>query len=151
MSRRSTKRYPGLSKSVSLHGFRGGIRYMKVLHAGRQAECLRNIDERHLADIQDQGMDIQYDEPPPLNTRDSNHDSENNSDEFSGLSNHISGRDRIELQTDHWDAQMCHLVEAYLEFRSRNPSDSFLRDESAEVAEAAAVDKIQYLGEITSM
>ena len=47
-------------------------------------------------------------------------------------------RDCIELQTDHWDAQMPHLVEAYLEFRLCNPSDSFLRDESAEVAEVAA-------------
>lgn len=33
---------------------------------------------------------------------------------------------------------MPHLVEAYLEFRLCNPSDSFLRDESAEVAEVAA-------------
>ena len=41
--------------------------------------------------FEDQGMDIQYDEPPPLNTQDSDHDSENDSDEFSGLSNHVSG------------------------------------------------------------
>ena len=40
------------------------------------------------------------------------------------------------------------LVEAYLEFRSCNPSDSFLREESAEVAEAAAAHPPSTVSEI---
>jgi len=43
---------------------------------------------------------------------------------------------------------MPRLVEAYLEFRSRNPSDSFLREESAEVAEAAAAHPPSTVSEI---
>ena len=34
-------------------------------------------------------------------------------------------RDRIELRTNHWSAQLPRLVEAYLEFRSRHSSNDF--------------------------
>ncbi|KAF8423710.1 hypothetical protein L210DRAFT_3337181, partial [Boletus edulis BED1] len=34
-------------------------------------------------------------------------------------------RDRIELQTEHWTTQMPRLVDAYLEYRSRDSGDGF--------------------------
>ena len=52
MSHRSLKRFRGLSKSVSVHGFRGGSRYTRVLRAGRQAERLHEIEERRIAEVQ---------------------------------------------------------------------------------------------------
>ena len=46
-------------------------------------------------------------------------------------------RDHIELQTSHWVAQMPRLVDAYLDFRLRNPTDNFLREEPIETVEEA--------------
>jgi hypothetical protein len=34
-------------------------------------------------------------------------------------------RDRIELQTEHWTVQMPWLVNAYLQYRSRDSGDGF--------------------------
>ena len=41
--------------------------------------------------FEDQGMNIQYDEPVPFQSLESDHDSEDDDDEFSGLSQHVSG------------------------------------------------------------
>ena len=56
MSRRTSIRYPGLSKSVSLHAVRGRSRRTTILRAGKQAERLREIDEQRAAAIE--GMHI---------------------------------------------------------------------------------------------
>ncbi|KAI6130600.1 hypothetical protein EV401DRAFT_2066179 [Pisolithus croceorrhizus] len=155
MSHQTSARFSGLSKSVSLHGFRGRVRRTRILQAGRQAARLHSIDEQRVADLQmlavedqdavdrmleDQGMDIQYQDAVPFSSLDSGTDSEND-DEFSGLSKTVSGwrrvdnrdrGDRIDLQVNRWDAQMPNLVDAYLDFCSRNPDDGFSAEEPIE-------------------
>ncbi|KAI6029694.1 hypothetical protein BKA83DRAFT_4568584 [Pisolithus microcarpus] len=162
MSRRTSTRLPGLSKSISLHGFRGRVRRTRVLQAGRQADRLRNNDKQRVADIQllaaedqdavdrmfeDQGMDLGNGEPVPFSSPDSDSDHESDH-EFSGLPEHVSGwrradcrdrRDRIELQVNRWDAQMPCLVEAYLDFRSRSSDNCSLAEEHAEAFAVPAV------------
>ncbi|KIM55665.1 hypothetical protein SCLCIDRAFT_134238 [Scleroderma citrinum Foug A] len=101
MPRRGSTKIQGLSKSISLHGFRGCVQYTKVLHTAKQDDCLREINELCIASLralpvedwdaadqmfEDQGMNIQYDEPVPFQSPESDHDSEDDEDEFSGLS-----------------------------------------------------------------
>jgi len=123
MPRRGSTKIRGLSKSISLHGFRGHVRYTKVLRAAKQDDRLRKINERRIASLQgiyipshrcpsnwvnhylalpvedrdaadqmfeDQGMNIQYDEPLPFQSQESDHDSEDDEDEFFALSRHVS-------------------------------------------------------------
>ncbi|KAI5984618.1 hypothetical protein EDD15DRAFT_2201177 [Pisolithus albus] len=105
MSRRTSTRLRGLSKSVSLHGFRGHVRRTRVLQAGRQADRLCSNDKQRVADVQllaaedqdtvdrmfeDQGMNIDTGEPVPFSNPDSDSDNESD-DEFSGLPEHVSG------------------------------------------------------------
>ncbi|KIM59578.1 hypothetical protein SCLCIDRAFT_1185807 [Scleroderma citrinum Foug A] len=91
--------------------------------------------------FEDQGMDVHYDLPAPFNSPDSDHDS-GSDDEFSRLSEHVSGwcradaqdhRDCTELQTNQWNAQITHLVDAYLDFHSRDSHDGFPAEEPAEI------------------
>ena len=47
----STK-IPGLSKSISIHGFRGRIQQTRTLHARNQADYLHEIHEQHAMELQ---------------------------------------------------------------------------------------------------
>ena len=52
MSRRTSTRYSGLSKSVSFHTFKGRSRQTTILRAGKQAERLREIGEQRAAALE---------------------------------------------------------------------------------------------------
>ena len=58
MGRRGSTKIRGLSKSISLHGFKGNVRYTKILRAAQQEDRLREIDERRVASLQ--GMSFDY-------------------------------------------------------------------------------------------
>ncbi|KAI6037400.1 hypothetical protein BKA83DRAFT_4486430 [Pisolithus microcarpus] len=127
----------------------------RTFKAGRQTDRLRNNDEQCIADVrlmaaedqdtidrmfEDQGMNVENGKSIPFSSPGSDSDY-GNDDEFSGLPEHVSGwyqadcrdrRDRIELQINHWDAQMPCLVEAYLDFHSRSSDNGFSVEEHPE-------------------
>ncbi|KAF8432720.1 hypothetical protein L210DRAFT_2766329 [Boletus edulis BED1] len=151
MPRHST-RINGLSKSISDHSFkRGNIRRTTILHARDQASRMQRAAQQRTAEVQlltpedqdlvdsmmqDHGMPIAFDDVPGgeivgVVEPDIDTDEE---DEFRGLAEGFSGwcpiddrdrRDRIELQTEHWTTQMPRLVDAYLEYCSRDSGDGF--------------------------
>ncbi|KAG6372115.1 hypothetical protein JVT61DRAFT_8829 [Boletus reticuloceps] len=97
------------------------------------------VEDRDLVErmMEDHGVDLDYvvldDEHIDSDEKAWDTDDEEE-DEFAGLSQGFSGRrstdsrdrrDRIELQTAHWAAQMPRLVDAYLEYRSRDLGDGF--------------------------
>ena len=48
----SSKQVPGLSKSISLHSFKGCVRQTRTLQAGRQAERIQHVNERRITALQ---------------------------------------------------------------------------------------------------
>jgi len=59
---------------------------------GRDTILALPAEDQDMVDqmFEDQGMDVQFDEPVPFNSPESEHDSESNGDEFSELSNYVS-------------------------------------------------------------
>lgn len=104
---------------------------------------------------EDQSIYFNYDEPQPHNDPDSGPESDidgdDDGDEFCELSKHVFGwslstsflvcpslimtdsrsvdardrRDRLELQAGQWEHQMPRLVEAYLDYRSRDSGEGY--------------------------
>ncbi|KAG6371001.1 hypothetical protein JVT61DRAFT_10719 [Boletus reticuloceps] len=86
----------------------------------------------------DQGVAVCYDEPMPFGSAESDKEDDddryNMEDEFTDLTKHMSSwhhpdtrnhRDRTAIQHDQWDIQMTYLVDAYLDYRSRDSGDGF--------------------------
>ncbi|OJA17555.1 hypothetical protein AZE42_13216 [Rhizopogon vesiculosus] len=161
MSQASGRRITGLSKSIIKHGSRRSVRTIDVLKAGKQIQRRENVNVKRQSCIQEMSAEdrgavesmlvdvdvdiesIPYTAPPGEEGVDLSHEG-GEYEVFEGLGQQmadLSGycyvdprtrTDRIDVQNANWNLQMEHLVNAYLDYRTRDCGDgmpSVSRDE----------------------
>ncbi|KAG0706446.1 hypothetical protein DFH29DRAFT_872226 [Suillus ampliporus] len=150
------KKISGLSRATIRHVFSGSSRHSKVLAAGKQNEHLEEVNHKRQQQLQemtsaerdmvetmmmDNGFDTDltpYTALPGEEGLDLSYEGGEH-EVFDGLSQHIASlsgchyldprtrHDCIEVQTEHWNTQIDHLVNEYLDYRDRDRGDGMPR------------------------